>query len=67
MRTIFFSNAYSAEMRQTVYELAPKGLRLLLSESGTQEETLKELEKQTTFLPGAMPRLMRNCCSAGES
>ena len=52
MRTIFFSNAYSAEMRQTVYELAPKGLRLLLSESGTQEETLERIGEADYFFAG---------------
>lgn len=52
MRTIFFSNAYSAEMRQIVYELAPKGLRLLLSESGTQEETLERIGEADYFFAG---------------
>ena len=57
MRTIFFTNPYDGEMLDIVNSFAPKGLKLVLAENGSQEECMEKIRDADYLFAGHSVRV----------
>lgn len=66
MKTIFFSNNYEGEMLDIVKSFAPEGIRLEISETGTQEECLERVRDAEYLFAGHTVRVNAEMLAAGK-